>query len=116
MNASPSIIQELALFVLLFGVPVLVFLPRLKPGVGAFTKRVFISTAATWLALALFVWFIGLPSLRAVGDRIDAQERLARYWIVVYGCIPAMIGTTITAVAFSIIRYVRKKGRTTAEP
>jgi riboflavin transporter FmnP len=115
MHASATIVRDIASIMLLFSIPVLVFLPRLKPGAGGLVSRMLISTVVTWLALVLFYWFIGLPISRAIGEtQTDGQERLARHWIIAYGCIPAAVGTAITAVAFSVIRYVRKKHHTTA--
>ena len=93
-----------------FGIPVLVFIPRLKNVTRDLAQRMVISTLVTWVVLVLYSWFIGLPIAGEVGEtHSEAPLRLARMTILFYGWIPSVLGTAAAAGGYLVIRSVKTK-------
>src|SRR5262245_4743622 len=100
MDHHLSTIRDVTALGVWFGVPILVFLPRIKGGVEAVFWRVIISTGVTWVCLVAWFLFVGEPAARTLGEvHHEAEIRLARQTIIFYGFIPAALGSIAIAGA-----------------
>jgi hypothetical protein len=110
MRLDPSTLRDVSAFAVVLGVPLLVFLPRMKGGAEAFLLRVLISTGITWVCLIAWVYFIAVPVAKSLGVR-EKDMRIAVAHLVPYGFIPAALGSIVVAVIYLSFQYVRTKRR-----
>jgi len=111
MTTFMPIVRDVLFFAIWFGLPVLVFLPRMKKreDIG---KRMVISTLLVWLGLFLHCDFIhrpvGMALAEARGDRgYDGVGYAAA--ITMFGWGFSVISTAVTACGYLAIQYLRRR-------
>ena len=111
MTTFMHIVRDVLFFAIWFGIPILVFLPRMKKreDIG---KRMFISTLLVWLGLFLHCDFIHRPVTMALAEaRGDMNYDGAGYGaaITILGWLFGIIGTAVAACGYLAIQYLRRR-------
>lgn len=106
-----SIVRDVTFVAVWFGVPFVVFLPRMKrrEDIG---KRMVISTLVTWVALVLHLWFVHLPVAYALAEARGNKNydgAAASSMTELFGWVFGLISTAVAAIGYLLIQYARQR-------
>lgn len=111
MNAYLPLLSNILFFVIWFGVPVLVFLPRLKQREDM-GKRAVLSTILVWVGLNLHFEFIHVDAayVRAAARTNPHYDPAGSgAMILVGGWIFGIISTVVAAGGYAAIRHFKRR-------